>query len=122
MTELMSVVIRGVRYETVDEAAKKLKVSKAAVYSGLHRNRADRIGLGTGQKRPTNKGGKPKPITIGGITFPTLRAASLYLGYEMNSLSNVLRRGGAKAKADLMRRILEKQAELDKAAWKKRMK
>lgn len=122
MTELMPVVIRGVRYETVAEAAKKLKVSKAAIYSGLHRNRADRIGLGTGQKRFTNKGGKPKPITIGGMSFPNLRAASVYLGYEKNTLSNTLRNGGPKSKANLMRRILEKQAERDRAAWKERMK
>jgi len=86
------------------------------IYSALSRGTTDTCGLGTGRTRKVNKGGNPRSFTIGNLTFRTLKEASLALGYEQSSLSNILRSGKERARANLLRRALKISAERENAA------
>jgi hypothetical protein len=121
MTELMQVMIRGKLYKSVKTAARAIKVKPCTIYSALHRGTLDTVGLGTGKGRPVTRGGKPKPFTIGPLKFDNLRAASVALGYEKNTLSSILRRRGEKAQGELLRRAMALAAERENAAMRARM-
>lgn len=67
--------VRGVIYKDVHECAAKLGVSTKTIYVALSQNRADSIGIGKGKhKNPVTP--RKRPITLGGKTYPTLKAAS----------------------------------------------
>ena len=64
----MQVTIRGVTYPSVPEAAKALGVTRHAVYNARVEGRLDTVGLGRPGGRP------PKPVTYGGLTWPSISA------------------------------------------------
>lgn len=121
MAELMRVTIRGKTYENAKVAAKALKVKPCTIYSALHRGTLDTIGLGTGAGRKVTRGGKPKAFTIGPMKFESLRAASRLLGYEQNTLSSILRRGGERARGELLRRVMAFTAQRENVAMREHM-
>ena len=121
MTEAMPVKIRGKVYKNAGAAAKALGVKRSTIYSALYRNTLDTVGLGTGKHKKNPRGGRPRPVKIGDMQFPTLRAASVYLGYQERSLSRILARGGARSKANIMRRFLEQKARVENQAMRARM-
>ena len=79
----MIIMVRGVIYPSVREAAAGLGLSPAAVYSALHNNRMDKLGTGTSRR---------KPITLHGVSFPSVNAASKALGFGRTYLWNSLNR------------------------------
>ena len=111
-TEVMRVTIRDVTYETAQEAADALGVKRCTVYSALHRGTTDTLGLGTGARK-VKKGGIPKKVSLGAMQFDSLAEASAYLGYKKKTLSSILRRGKATARQNVMRRFLEKAAQIE---------
>ena len=80
----MLIRIRGVVYPTVKAAAEANNVTIAAVYSALHRGDTDTIGMGKNFKRP---------ITLDGVTFRSIAAASKELGLGRTYLWKVLNHG-----------------------------
>ncbi|CAB4121228.1 hypothetical protein UFOVP6_47 [uncultured Caudovirales phage] len=85
----MKILVRGVTYGSVREAAEALGMSIHGIYSGLDRGSPDMLGLGKT---------KAKPITLEGITFRSMTAASIALGFPPRTLRELLR-GGPKAQA-----------------------
>ncbi|CAB4121846.1 hypothetical protein UFOVP16_14 [uncultured Caudovirales phage] len=76
-------------YETVKEAADANGVTINGVYCALHRGNLD--GLGLGKTKPT-------PVTLAGVTFRSMNAASVALGFSRARLREMLLHGGAKAR------------------------
>lgn len=85
----MKILVRGVTYGSVKEAADALGVTINAVYSSLNRGTMDTLGLGDT---------KPKPVTLAGVTFRSMNSASLALGFSRARLREVLLYGGPKAR------------------------
>ena len=79
----MIIMVRGVLYPSVREAAAKLGLSPAAVYSALHSNRMDKLGTGKSRR---------KPITLHGVSFPSINAAGKALGFSRTYLWNAINR------------------------------
>lgn len=101
----MRVEVRGKVYESVPEAAKKLKVAKDTIYSALKRDRMDTVGLR--QHGPIcPKGGRPKvKITIGGCSWPSMADCARDLGVDPRYVRTVMHRGKAVAKERLKQRV-----------------
>lgn len=102
---MMRVSVRGSIYESVAEAAEALGVSASTVRSAIARGTTDTIGMGGGNPR----GAMPhaKPVTIGPVIFPSMRAASAALGMAANYVHLVTARGGTAAREALVRRVME---------------
>lgn len=88
----MRIRIRGVEYESVTEAAKRLKVSEATIYCNLSRGRPDSIGKKKGPPK-----GHPSPnrkqVKIGPVTWPSISHAAKDLGIHWKTLSRRMKRG-----------------------------
>jgi len=85
----MRVKIRGVTYETVREAAAAHNVTRSYVYDAIERGREDIIGIGIGNREPNGKFTKNK-VTLYGVTFPSMKAASLALGFNKHYVRGAL--------------------------------
>lgn len=120
MTKAMPITIRGVRYENAEEAAKAIGVKRSTIYSALYRNTLDTVGTGTGRMKKNPRGGRPKEIVLGGKRFRTLREASLYLGLAKGTLSRILNRGGERARGNILRLVMKKNADVENAALRAR--
>lgn len=83
----MPVCVRGKNFDSIVECAAHFGISTVSVWQSIDAGRADFIG--TGKARPGNKQGRPKEITLGGVTYPSVNAAAHALGY---SRGNALRR------------------------------
>lgn len=93
---MMRVEVRGVTYNSADEAAKALGVARVTVYSALSKGKQDTLGLGRGnRKEESRKSGKGVPITFGKVTFPSIAAASVALGFRPKYLATALQKGQA---------------------------
>ena len=84
----MITAIRGVIYPSVKAAAEAEGVTVNAIYSALNRGNIDTVGMGKSQ---------PHPVELDGIAFPSIRAASLALGFSRTYLGKVLSKGGDKS-------------------------
>ena len=83
------VTIRGVTYRSQTAAARALGVSNQAITTAVKRGNPDSAGTST-----RKKGGGPaylKPITLGGVHYPSRKAAAEALGVESTQISNYLR-------------------------------
>jgi hypothetical protein len=104
----------GKIYEDVPTAAKKLGITKSAVYTALSRGRAPGAGQGKGQ-RPNWCGGRPiVPVKIGPFEWPSYAAAARALDVDQRWLRKVVTSGGQRAKANLLRKVMEYQATLER--------
>lgn len=115
---LMPVTIRGTTYPSVRAAADALGVTPSTIYSALGRGREDTIGIGPGHRPVENRlGGNPKPITLGGVTYRSKRAASIALGMSKGYVTDVLSsRKKTAAKQGLIRLAMERTAQNENAA------
>jgi hypothetical protein len=89
----MLIKIRGATYPSVKTAAEAEGVTANAIYSALNRGNIDTVGMGKSQ---------PQPVELDGIAFPSIRAASLALGFSRTYLGKVLSKGGDKSYAKLL--------------------
>lgn len=78
--------IRGVTYPSVKAASEALGVTVNAIYSALNRGNINTVGLGKSQPRHVDLDGD-------GLSFKSIRSASLALGFGRTYLSKVLSRG-----------------------------
>lgn len=76
----MKVKIRGEVYETVRDAAKAFNVSTSYIYDAIERGREDVVGMGIGRKKDGKYNGNE--VVLHGVTFPSMTAASLSLGFN----------------------------------------
>lgn len=88
--ERMPVIVRGKRFESATACAKHFGIAECTVYGMISCGRADFIGLGSDRSRRA-RAGRSKPITIGPLSFPSRRAASLALGFSDSYVVNALR-------------------------------
>ena len=84
----MKILVRGVTYDSVKEAAEALNVSFHSVYSALERGGLENLGLGKT---------RPKSVTLGDITFRSMTQASLALGFSRSYLQWTYRKGSQNA-------------------------
>ena len=75
------------------------------MHCAISRGNPDKIG--TGCKRPGNGGHRAKPLTIGGVTYPSRKAASLALGRHPRYISRILNCGNETQRQDLLRQFME---------------
>ena len=83
------VTIRKVTYRSQSAAAEALGLSKQAITDAIKRGNPDSAGTG-----PHKRGGGPaylKPLTLGGVHYPSRKAAAEALGVESSQISNYLR-------------------------------
>ena len=110
----MRVEVRGKIYKDVPTAAKKLGVAPATVYCAVSRRTTETLGLGKGNRTNRRGGIPPKPITLGGTTFPSMAAASVALGYKRRYVQQVLTKGKKRSRQNLIRAAMEYQEKQDK--------
>lgn len=87
----MRVKIKGIIYETVEDAAKAFNVKPKQIQRALNEGREDRLR----PKRQGSKQGTPQPITIEGVTFPNQKAANDALGFGYNYVTQAINRNSA---------------------------
>ncbi len=92
----MRVRIRGTIYESVDEAAAALGVSKKTVYWAINHGNPDMLGLG--RPRPPRSGNanldNSKPVTVAGKYFPSISALARFLGRDISVVRKALNTNG----------------------------
>lgn len=97
----MRVLIRGIVYNTVKEAATALNISHMGIYSAISKGKVDQLGLGKT---------KPKPVEIGTVTFPSMSAASRALGLDRSFLCQLKSSKSERARDRLRRAIYDFEA------------
>lgn len=97
----MRVRIRGVIYESEQEAADAFGVKREHIVSMVSRCREDFIG--SARSKHKRVGGKKKTITIGGVDYSSLSAASVALGFRKNRLTEIM----SKKKSGELEKIVE---------------
>lgn len=114
---VMPVTVRGVTYANAHECAKALGVHPGTVYAAVCRNRLETLGTGRGVgKKHPHSGGRVKPCTIGGFSFPSLSAASLALGFKRKYLGEALRRNRDSAKQKVLAAAMQLRAKAENKA------
>lgn len=103
--DAMKVEVRGVVYPNARTAARELGVSVSAVYSALHRGSPDTIGLGRAHGLP--RGSRSQSVVIGPLTFKSMKAASVALGFNAAYLSQVRYKGDKRAWERVVGRAME---------------
>ena len=86
--------IRGVDYPSIKAAAEALGLSHTTISSHLARGTLENAGKGRGygaSHRTAN--GLSKPISLGGMDFPSYSALSRYLGKSQNYVATAMRNG-----------------------------
>lgn len=85
------VTVRGVTYPAIAIAARALGVSTSTIQWHLETyGHAD--GVGAGVQRPARHGGPKRAITLGGVTYPSGRAAAADLGVHEQTVAKWRRR------------------------------
>lgn len=80
----MRVMIRGTIYDTELAAANAFGVTVAYINRMIDQGKEDTIGLGRGGNNYV-----PKPYTIEGLTFSSMREASIALGFRPNRIAEI---------------------------------
>lgn len=93
----MRVKIRGVIYETERAAASAFGVTVAYLERMLDAGKEDQIGLGRGGNHRV-----PEPFEIEGLTFASMRDASIALGFRPNRIAEIKHLGRASAMAKVI--------------------
>lgn len=75
----MRVNIKGVIYETVQDAATAYNVTRKQILRRLNAGTIDKIKI----KSPDNRQGRPEPVTIAGLTFKNQETAKAALGLPL---------------------------------------
>lgn len=103
----MRVMIRGVTYETVREAAQAHGVSESYIYRLMTEGRQDIIGVGMGNwRKPRDRYDKNK-IILHGVWFDSLKAASLLLGFNQHYIRGALRRPSKKSETRIREAVAQ---------------
>ena len=112
------VVIRGVEYPSVTDAANALGVHPSTVSHALAEGKQDRVGLGIdyANRRMNPAPRCAKPVTIGGMTFPSRQALAEYADRSPSYVRRVLRGKDPQLMAILMRRVMTKRLAATNAA------
>ena len=99
--------IRGVTYETVREAAEAHGMSKSYIYKMVLEGRQDSIGIGMGNWRKPCDSFNSNKIILHGIEFPSMKAASLALGFKQHYIRGAMRRPSFKSTMRIMQAVIE---------------
>lgn len=84
----MKVMLNGITYDTISEAATAYNVGEQTIRRVLNDGRQDTIQV----KKANCKRGKPEPYTIEGMTFPNQKAANDALGLPYNYITQAVNR------------------------------
>lgn len=87
----MRVKLRGVIYESVQDAAKAYNLTVRTIQRIVSEGRENTIR----KKRDGCKRGRPQPFTIEGITFPNQTAANDALGFPYNYVTQAVNKNSA---------------------------
>ncbi|WP_170335010.1 hypothetical protein [Ruegeria arenilitoris] len=101
--EPMSVRIHGRVFADAKAAAKHCGITVGGIYEAIRCGREDRVGLPLFQTSAN-----AKPFTIGTLTFPSMRAASLALGFERGEyISKVLKQKSVRGQQRILKAAME---------------
>lgn len=81
--------VRGTVYPSARAAASALGLTPAAIFQALRENRIDTVGTGARCPIPF----RSRPITLGGLRFPSLAAADRALGFAPGYIAHSLKLG-----------------------------
>ncbi len=102
----------GKIYGSVRSCARAKGVKVASVYCALSRGNLATLGHGKGN-RTANRGGRAaRPVTVGPVTFPSMKALSRALGRDPSYVRQTLARGKELARANLLRDAMAYAAKL----------
>lgn len=87
----MIVMIQGVIYDTLEDAAQAFNVKPKQILRALDEGREDRLR----PKKQGSKQGNPQPFAIEGVTFPNQKAANDALGFSYNYVTQAVNRNSA---------------------------
>lgn len=113
----MPVRIRGRVYDTARDAARELGVPRQSIYAALRRGTVDNVGFGVA---PDHAPIPPRVFKIGGMSWPSRRAASLALGFERNYISRAYSRNSTYQKQRILAAAMRLRAEQDAMSGKGR--
>jgi hypothetical protein len=106
------VTIRGTTYPSISAAVRATGASRKVIMNARRRGRLDTVGLGRGsQTPPTAPPQSAKPISLGGMDFPSRTALSRWLGKDDNYVCNALYLGQERR---LVRAFIKRKKELMK--------
>lgn len=103
----MRVMIRGVTYETVREAAQAHGVSEGYVYQAMSEGRQDSIGIGMGNWRKPRDRFSGNKIVLYGVEFASMKAASLALGFNQHYIRSVRRKPNKKSETRIREAVAQ---------------
>lgn len=102
----MRIEVRGKTYKDAHAAARALGVSVSTIYTALHRGTIDRVGIGAGRgTRDASR--QEKPVRIGPLTWRSRKDCAADLGVDERYVGKVLREGGKRSRANLLRLVME---------------
>lgn len=103
----MKIRIRGKLYCDAKAAARVFGVTEGAIMTALHRGNVDRLGI------PRRGGPRAIMFRIGGLSWPSMRSASLELGFEAGYVSKAFTRNRASAKQSILAAAMRLAAQLE---------
>lgn len=80
----MPVNVRGTDYPSARHAANALGLTPEAIYRAIAQGRTDTVGSGGRCPNPA----KARPVRLGPVTFPSMQAASVALGFSRGYIAN----------------------------------
>ena len=105
----MPISVRGTVYKNSSEAAEVLGVTRSAIHNALHHGRIDKVGL------PSPKRKKGKPFSVGGLSWPSMRSASLELGFGHQYVFRAFKYNRVEAKHKILLAVMKLAKERDAA-------
>jgi len=98
----MPVLIRGVEYQSVRDAAKAIGVSPSAICKALKvTGTADNVGMGKLGAGLGNKNGA-KPLTLAGVTFTSRTDAAKKLGVSRSQVTKWISPNASSAQRQML--------------------
>lgn len=111
----MPVHVRGKTYPSAKAAAKALRLTETSIYRAINQGREDTVGL---PRRNANA--RKVPVTIGPLTFPSIREAERQLGFGRGYIDQAMRKHAPRASQRILAAVWDRVAKLEKAAAKER--
>lgn len=111
----MPIRVRGVVYSNAAEAAKALRVTNGAIFQAMLCNRLDRVGV-----PPAYNHARSIPFVMAGLSWPSIRAASIDLGFKPEYIHAATRRGHKRGMERIIAAVMVRKAALDAATARQR--
>ncbi|MEC7763369.1 MAG: hypothetical protein VX874_15815 [Pseudomonadota bacterium] len=103
------VLIAGRTFASAADAARAFGKTAHAVWKAINEGDPDRIA-----RKPRHARIRAKPVTLGPLSFPSMREASLQLGFSEGYVSQALRRGSPHARQTILAAAMRLAAQQER--------